>query len=281
VEVPLPYSTLIAYHRAFATGTLEKYCSGSCPICRNPIEPSEYRYRKIVGLRILRGRCRGPERHSFTFLPIFVPPGKWHSYPAIEEALCFVGQEKYADRPSVAFEDWEKNRELRIAENLFPGPGSTTIRRWVAELSPDPPSLPWAERANQALLAISEQRPPSPDCPSVLDDPPDNKRPPAMRTTLLLRPPHPNVLAATGGNRAFARLLSLLRLLGEALLGEAASARSASCLGMGLWFLEGTFAQRCLARVGLAGNIVPWLVPEVAETPPFAGRYPRQRSPPS
>jgi hypothetical protein len=74
--------------------------------------------------------------------------------------------------------------------------------------------------------------------------------------------------------------LGILRLLGEALLGLPSADRG-SCLGMGLWFLEGRFQQRCLARFELVGNIVPWLIPEMAVNPPFSCGYPPQPPPPS
>ena len=281
--VPLPHKTLADYHRDFEAGILEGLCfrfCPTCPTCGALIDFIEYRLRKAQGLWVLRGRRRGPRPHHFTYLPQFVAPGKWYPYPVIEEALCFVAQERYGDRPTAALTVWEENREKRIEEGLPPGPSSKTVGRWASELGHCQPSRPWAERAHQAILDIPGQGWPGPLTRCGPDGLPGEKTPPTLPTALLL-PPHPSLLEPRRGTALFTVLLGLLRLLGETLLGRDASASRASALGMGLWCLEGRFRQRCLARDGLVGNIVPWLIPDMGGLPPPGRGYPPKPPPPS
>lgn len=278
--IPLPHKTLADYHRDFEAGTLEKFCTGFCPMCGAPIKPIEYRLRKTQGLWVLRGRCRGARPHHFTYLPQFVAPGKWYPYPVIEEALCFLAQERYADRPTAALEAWEEDREKRIEDGLPPGPSSKTVGRWASELGQDQPTRPWADRARQAILDTPGQGWPGliPQCGS--DGLPGEKTLPAWKAALLF-PPHPPLLEPRHEAPLFTVLLGLLCLLGEALLGKGGSDMGVSPLGTGLWQLEGRFRQRCLARDGLVGNIVPWRIPDMGGRPPPDRRYPPHPPPPS
>ena len=278
--VPLPHKTLAEYHRDFEAGTLERFCYGFCPKCGALIEPIEFRFRKTQGLWVLRGRCRGPRPHHFTYLPQFVAPGKWYSYPVIEDALCFLARERYADRPTAALEAWEENREKRLEENLPPGPSRQTIGRWASELGQENPSRPWVEGARQAILDISRQGWPGPITQCGPDGLPGEKALPAWKAALLF-PPHPPFLEPRHEAPLFTVLLGLLRWLGEALLGKGGSDMGASPLGTGLWLLEGRYRQRCLARDSLVGNIVPWLIPDMGGHPPPGRGYPPKPPPPS
>jgi len=279
VVIPLPHQTLTDYHRDFRAGILEKFCPSNCHTCGAPIDRFEYRLRKAQQLWVLRGRCRGACVHCFTFLPLFVAPGKWYPYAAIEEALGFVSQGRFAN-PTAALKAWEANRETRVDQRQVGGPSETTVRRWRKELDQDQPERPWAERAAAASLLVPGQVWPGPACQCGPDGLPGEKTPPPIPANIAL-PSSPPLLEPGLGLSFTAVFLGALRMLGEALLGSPSSPPPGSCLAMGMWFLEGRFQQRCLAGFELVGNVVPGLIPDLAATQRLPRGYPPQPPPPS
>jgi hypothetical protein len=247
VILALPHKAIREYLRDFQIGTLEKNCPEICPLCQAPICLFAYRERKVLRIHVLRGRCKGARVHHFTFLPVFVAPGKWYGYETIEESLVFINQERFPNK-TAAFNAWEEARENRIEDRIPPGPSSKTVGRWHSELVQDRPERPWKARAEQAILEISSHR--------NLGHPGKNRQ----------KPKTPGDFSVL--------LLSILLTLGKALLGNSRPIPSVSVLGIGIWFLESRFKQRCLARFELVGNIVVGPVPDMSVTKIFLRGYP-------
>lgn len=255
--VPLPHKTHTEYHRDFLLGILEKFCPEICPICQALIYLFGFRKRKIMSIFLLRGRCKGPIVHHFTFLPLFVAPAKWYGYETIETALISVNQSGFSTF-SAALADWEKARETRIEDHQSPGPCSRTISRWDKELGQNHPKRPWAQKAQETLSQMNK---------------PVHEQKSASSKRKTLKP-----LAAapisTRDKKFTVRLLVTLRLLGKTLLGMTSFPETKISLGIGIWFLESSCQQRCLARFELAGNVVPGPVPEVSMTEFLRRGYP-------
>jgi hypothetical protein len=197
-----------------------------------------------MDLPIYRGKCSGSRQHHFTFLPLFVAPGKWYGYPAIEGALRFILREQ---APHRAFVAWEIDREKFVMESTARFPGTSTIRRWWDELSDG--QDPWLDRAiSQVRLTTT------PGWPGLLPTcGPDGI--PGENTIRTISP-------ISMPSRPVRSLLFLLFFLGEILTGQCPT----TVLGVGLWFLEVQFRQRCLARVALAGRLIPCAFPSLAVT---------------
>lgn len=253
--VALPHKTPKEYRRDFQVGTLEKFCPATCPLCPSLIYFFAFRKRKVLNIFVLRGRCKGPRIHYFTFLPLFVAPAKWYGYESIETALVQVNQGGFANIYA-ALAAWENQREIRIDNHQPPGPSSKTVYRWQSELSQDKPDLSWTQRAEKALLQLTTQKPSK-----------TGKRLKKRRMSL----PRPT---ASPTAKLPGVLLATLLTLGKILLGLASFSLPIFPLGIGLWFLETRHQQRLLARFELAGKIVPGPVPYLSVLEFFLRGYP-------
>ena len=253
-----PHLTVIHYFRDFCLGALEEFCSRPCRLCGAGVD-LELRLRFVLDLPIFRGRCWGAESHHFTFLPLFVAPGKWFGYPTIEKALRFILLEH---TPYRAFVAWEINREQVMMESTARIPGTSTIRRWWDELNEDQGG--WLDQAiSQARLM------PTPEWPGLL---------PAYGPDGIPGESATSVPTISSPSLPVRRLLCLLFSLGEILTGQYPS--TSSVLGVGLWFLEVQVRRRCLARTDLIGRLIPGSFPNLAVTPCLSILHAPKTSPP-
>jgi len=270
VVLGLPHFTVTEYLRDFFFGALEKLCADDCPVCGYPLELVGLRLREALDLPLYRGRCTQECCGTYvTFLPAFVAPGKWYGYASIQAALEFVA--RHGSSPSAGLTAWDGERDSRIIDKEPAGPSASTVRRWHGELGSGQGAETWLERAQEAVVPRQKGWPlvlpsygpdglvgetcgplsaSSPACPGSPG--PTRKR---RRSCAGQRSRSPGEL-----------LLGTLLLLGELLLGNG-SGKPDSLLGVGLWFLEGQFGHRCLARADLAGRLIPCLSPDLAETP--------------
>lgn len=270
-----PHLTVTHYFRDFCLGFLEEFCSKACSICGAGV-CLDLRLRKVLDLPIFHGRCKGKVKHHFTFLPLFVAPGKWYGYPTIEKALCSIFK---ANVPNQAYEDWEADREAflypdsevddRRQKDIFRIPGKTTLHRWWKELE-DGQEI-WIERAASFRQFGSRQGWPGllPACGP--DGIVGEKR---MCDLPDIPDPRPSVRS----------LVLLLLSLGQILLNRSFTSLPVSHLGIGLWFLEVQFWQRCLAWRCLFGRLIPCsfpnLIPNLEEMKHTPLPYAPKTSPP-
>ena len=257
--IALPHKTSREYRRDFQVGTLEKFCPVTCPLCPALISFFAFRKRKVLNIFVLRARCKGPLMHYFTFLPLFVAPAKWYGYEDIEVALVHVNHGKFAYL-NAALAAWENLREIRIDDHKLPGPSSKTVYRWQTELSQHHPDRPWGKIAEQALLQLAE--PESSASKKRNHSQPRKKRTPLPGTSLSPTASFPEVF------------LSTLLTLGKILVGSTSFPLPVFPLGIGMWFLETRCQQRILARVELAGKVVPGPVPYLSVLEFFLRGYP-------
>jgi hypothetical protein len=247
----LPHLTYTEYLRDFFFGTLAGFCSGSCPLCGGLLAILGLRLRKTLDLPLFRSQCRGC-RTRFTFLPRFVAPGKWFAYPQIEQALTFVAQAGFSS-VSQGLREWDYRRDRRIDSGLSAGPSASSVRRWWMTLSQRDQAEFWSERGRDALSAGLG---PSPE----------------MRNA---GGPEP-----AGHGSAGLRLLTILRLLGEFLLGSFRASCHRSWFGAALWALESQVGRRCLADADLVGTLIPSHSPYLAVTATSPRGYPPEPSRP-
>ncbi|EKD37494.1 MAG: hypothetical protein ACD_75C01107G0003 [uncultured bacterium] len=279
VVIELPHYSVTEYLRDFFFGTLEKICAGRCPVCGGRVCHLELRLRSLLGLPIYRARCCGGCKNSLTFLPQFVCPGKWYGYSTIEKALLVVSR---AASPHTAFQAWEEAREAKqdavrtlpdAAKTPLP-PSTSTLQRWWKELGQNCPEQPWHERALTESIRLSSLKWPGVNPsygPDGLVGEETVSAISAMSASLDTPSRHPISPSSL--------FLKLLLYLGESLVGMFPSAPT-SLLGIGLWFLETPFHQRCLARESLAGRIIPWSCPNLKVTPKASLTYLPEPSPP-
>ncbi len=262
--VSLPHVTLTEYLRDFTDGALGKFCAIDCPSCKSPVKPIPQRRRKFLDIPVFRARCSNENcKIYFTFLPVFVPPGKWYDYEAIERALGFVAQS--CSSTSSALEELDHRRDERLLQHESPGPSSSTIRRWHSELTQSRLDQPWFERAEEAVLSLQGQIWPGllPRCGP--DGFPGEKPFSAPRVDAS-KPKSCHPCPDDAVRKSFSRsLLCFLLTLGDCLLGPSPWA-SPSRLGVGLWYLECRCGRRCLAGVHLSGRLIPGPAPNLAET---------------
>lgn len=241
-----PHLTVTHYFRDFCLGALEEFCSRPCQSCQSAVA-IELRLRSVINLPIYRGKCSGTETHHFTFLPLFVAPGKWFAYPVIEDALRFILNEQIPHRAFVA---WEMAREHLTAKSLSRIPSTSTIRRWWDALN-DGHVISLEQAISQARDAQIPGWPgllPSYGPDGILGEKTSSTIPGIPLPSLPVR-----------------RLLHLLFSLGEILTGQCPP--TSSVLGVGLWFLEVQVRRRCLVRSDLVGRLIPGSFPKLAVTP--------------
>jgi len=259
VLLVLPHLSITEYLRDFFFGALEKMCVVACPNCGFPLQFFGFRLRKVLDLPLLRGRC-GQQccATHVTFLPAFVAPGKWYGYASIQEALEFVVG--HGSCISAGLAAWDASRDTRLLSGESGGPSVSTVRRWHEELSHTGSAVPWLSSGQEEVCSRQS------GWPLVISGcGPDG----LIGETRI----SPGATPAGYSASPVGMLLGVLVLLGE-LLVCADSGPPASLFGVGLWFLEGQFGHRCLARADLAGRLIPCLHPDLAVTFRLRHAYP-------
>ncbi|MBF0502534.1 MAG: hypothetical protein HQM09_20520 [Candidatus Riflebacteria bacterium] len=259
------------YLRDFFFGALEKKCSGMCPICDGHISVIGLRLRKHLDLPIYRGKCGGECNSHFTFLPVFVAPGKWYDYFSIEIALLHVAQNTFSST-SAAIHDWDFSRDDLIADGHSPGPSASSVRRWWRELGQNLSERPWQARAEQELVELL------PSAPAIIT--PQSSDPIFTMDTAKDDFTSTQVIVVQDSRSSSCLLLGTLRFLGATLIGKRLVSTMTSLLAIGMSFLETRFQQRCLAMIDLTGRVVPCPYPNMAATLKRSLAYPPETSPP-
>jgi len=254
-----PHLTLTHYFRDFCLGILEEFCSKACCLCGAAVG-LELRLRTVMDLPVYRARCTGPDEHSFTFLPLFVAPGKWYGYPVIEDALrVMIGEQV----PHRAFVAWNIDRERRTMEGVSRIPCATTLRRWWDASRHD--AAFWLDLAALHAPAAAVSGWPS-ILPTCGPDGIAGERTPSGLSSISF----PSLPVQ--------KLLLIIISLGEILMGPGLSGTSP--LGVGLWFLETQARRRCLSRSNFLGRLIPCSFPSLAVTPRLLILHTPKTSPP-
>ncbi|MEK7109951.1 MAG: hypothetical protein AAB876_01905 [Patescibacteria group bacterium] len=270
----LPQLSFEEYHRDFSSGTLRKFFSEFRPDDFEGKISLSLRYRKIVGIRIFRGRYTGGSRKNYTYLPQFIAPHKWYSYFEIDLAMKFIHKDEFTSI-SKALDAWDGERDTRICDGKPPGPCRTTVYNWYKAFGK---SLVKAKN----LLNDHKQR----ESGAVNSEkiiPEINNQQTGLTTPNDAQRPETKPDCKQSKSRSstpVSDLLAGLRAFGASLFSEAPTGFSISFLGLGLWALEGWLKTPCLICDRLAGTIVLIGFPEVELTSGDSLRYFFVRKPP-
>ena len=121
-----------------------------CPCCGSSIYLG-LRLRTFTDIPLYYGRCAGPCKTCFTFLPLFIAPRKWYLYYDIEKAISFVSSDRFVSI-SDAFASWDGGRDDRLDDGLPPGPRINTVLRWRKDIREIPISV-----IDNALVQLSDK----------------------------------------------------------------------------------------------------------------------------
>lgn len=246
--VAVPFSDPPSYCRAIEAGFLELFAHGFCGLCGWVLWANGWSCRKFQSTKTRRARCSNPRcRTSFTFLPMFLAPAKWHAYPAIQQVTDFLSKFQTV---SAGITAWDLERCVDRDNHLEPRPSASTAYRWWASL--------WrAAESAWLALAVSQIFQRAPDHPLPFQE--------GSLTT-----PHRRAKA----------MVQTLMVLGGLIKYGVDDLKSACALALALWCVEPIRRRRVLEPPSCVGRVAPGPSPSLEFREGGPKPYPPGPSPP-
>lgn len=192
------------------------------------MSPKGWGERRFLRLPLRRSFCKACGT-SFTLLPVFLAPGKWYDYNAIQNAMAFCGHSRFQSTNS-AVTEWALCRIDREEGGLEPGPSGATVRRWWMQFQ-----VQGAAPLHLTTTTLPQRQLPLSKHSDI------EQQPSAHRRTATV----------------FNEVLSLARSVSLLL---------SPLLGVWLWLFDGTRKRRTLFHSETAGRLIPCRSPSLEET---------------